>query len=64
MITTRDVGDTMVVYMCYLPGVSLVSLVVLAFCLALFVIVTHARTRAKTHMPGPGGDSPRWVTRA
>ena len=41
---------------------SLVSLVVLAIRLALFFIVTLAR--AQKHTPGPGGDSPRRVTRA
>ena len=48
--------------MCYLLEVSPVSLVVLAIRLALLFIVTH--THAQKHTPGPGGDSPRRVTRA
>ena len=50
--------------MCYLLEVSPVSLVVLAIRLALFFIVTHTCAHAQKHMPGPGGDSPRRVTRA
>ena len=50
--------------MCYLLEVSPVSLVVLAIRLALFFVVTHTCACAQKHTPGPGCDSPRWVTRA
>ena len=50
--------------MCYLLEVSPVSLVVLAIRLALFFMVTHTCARVQKHMPDPGGDSPRRVTRA
>ena len=61
VITTRDVGDMMVVCATYLKY-HRCHLSCLPFIWHFFHCDTHAR--AQKHTPGPGGDSPRRVTRA